>query len=356
MTLIKNFTVGPSQHYHGVQDFLCKIVSEGYGEISHRSEKFTEISKQVQKSMREFFNIPDDYQIFYTYSATEGMEILTRNLVLKKAYHVISGNFGHVWKKTALKAQKEISFIENKNSERVQISEINPQDADFIALTGNETSTGLAFHPDEIQEIRKKFPNLMIGVDITSGMGAVNYDFMSADAWFFSVQKALGMPAGLGIVIMNQKAQTKALEKEKNGDDVGCHHCISGLLKKMEGKFQTPTTPNFLNIATIGFVTEQLKKDFGNISVLYRETCKKADFLKESFKNLTGLVQVSNSKSIFVLEGTEEKIIQTHEKLAKFGIKIGGGYGPKKKFQIRISNFPVHSMEDMENLMEVLQN
>ncbi len=354
MKIIKNFTVGPSQHYHGVQDFLCRIIQDGFGEISHRSPEFTEISKETQKSMREFFEIPADYQIFYTASATEGMEILTRNLVSEKAYHVISGNFGNVWKSTALKAQKNIFEITNENSKRVEVSDINPEDADFMAITGNETSTGLAFHPEELVEIRNKFPEITIGVDITSGMGAVNYDFESADAWFFSVQKAMGMPAGLGIVIMNKKAQEKALAKEEKGDDVGCHHSVSGLLKKMEGKFQTPTTPNFLNIMTIGFVSQQLKKDFGNIAELYKKTCEKADFLEKSFGNLKNLKQVSQSKSIFVLEGSEEEIILTHKKLAEVGIKVAGGYGPKKKNQIRIGNFPVHSMDDMKNLVEAL--
>jgi phosphoserine aminotransferase len=363
--MIKNFTVGPAKLFGGVVDFLGENLKKDLGELSHRSAEFSNISENTQLKLREFFNIPQNFIIFYTYSATEGMEILTRNLVGKKSCHIVNGNFGNVWAKTAQKAKKEVQIISNKNL-RVEISDILPESkTELLAITANETSTGIAYSSHEIAEIRENLniknavnnslEETLLAVDITSSMGAIAYDFNQADAWFFSVQKALGMPAGLGILLVNEKVLAKSQKLDSENYDIGCHHSLSGLVKKI-GKFQTPTTPNVLNIATLGFIAETFIAKFKNIKNLEKLTNIKADYLYDFIENKTNFkipVNIGRSQSIIVAEGSKENITKLHQNLARFGYKVGTGYGSRKKDQIRIANFPVHSLEDIKKLCEL---
>ncbi|QQS59298.1 alanine--glyoxylate aminotransferase family protein [Candidatus Peregrinibacteria bacterium] len=353
--LVKNFTVGPAKLYHGVADFLCESLQNGIAEISHRSEKFSEISENTITSLRTFFHIPEEYRVYYTYSATEAMEILVRSAVTKKACHVSNGNFGNVWAKESKSAQKEVQKITHEGEKRVEVDEIFPDsDAEFLALTANETSTGIAYRPEEIAEIRKKHPHILFGIDITSAMGAVTFDFSQADAWFFSVQKALGLPAGLGILIVGPRIWEKAIVRESTGEDVGCHHCLSGLEKKMEGKFQTPTTPNVMNIAGLGYVCSRLTKDYGTLENLYASTKEKEQMIYDFFDShplFSPAISVGRSESVLVFKGKEEDITHLHTQLSQKGIEVGKGYGKAKKCQIRIGNFPVTNASDIANLL-----
>jgi len=353
------FAVGPAKFYHGVNDFLCNQINDGIGEISHRSQKFTDISSNGLAALREFFRIPDDYKILYTYSATEGMEILTRSCVDSKVCHVINGNFGNVWAKTSQKALKKVQkFTHEDGQSRVELNEIQPDaETEFLAITANETATGIAYTPEEIKQLRAAYPNLLLGVDVTSSMGAVAYDFTSADAWFFSVQKAMGLPAGLGILIVGPRVQEKAAQRQEAGADVGCHHRLGDLVKKIEGKCQTPTTPNVLNIGGLGYVCRQFKTDFGTIENLYAKTKEKAALMYDFFQNhpkFTPAVASGRSESVVVASGSEEDLVDLHKRLKTAGIEIGKGYGDKKTTQIRIGNFPVHGLADIKNLITAI--
>lgn len=356
MSFVKNFTVGPSKIYRGVADFMCQEIQNDLGELSHRSPKFSAMSEKTLKAFRAFFHIPANYHIFYTASATEGMEILSRGALETKSTHVVNGNFGALWAKQTVRVKKEAQILRHEGGDRIELSEILPDaNADILAITANETSTGIAYSPEEIQEIRKKFPDLLFCVDVTSSMGAIKYDFEQADAWIFSVQKCFGMPSGLGILMVSPRLFEKVQERESVGKDVGGHHSLPSLEKKMTGKFQTPTTPNVLNIATLGFVSEQFQKDFGSLQNLDAKTKEKAkkiyDFF-ESHPKFSPEVTSGRSQTTIVIDGSEEDLILLHAKLKKSGITVGKGYGPKKAQQIRIANFPVSSMEDMENLLK----
>lgn len=354
--LVTNFTVGPAKLYHGVADFLCEQLQSGLGEVSHRSKDFSAMSEASMTAFREFFRIPTEYHVYYTYSATEGMEILTRSAVDEKICHVSNGNFGNVWTKTSQKAGKTVQKITHEDGTRVELGEIIPEaETEFLALTANETATGIAYSPDEIAQIRSSFPDLLLGIDVTSAMGAIAYDFLQADGWFFSVQKAFGLPAGLGILIVSPRLMQKTIARQEAGADVGCHHRLTDLEKKMSGKFQTPTTPNVMNIAALGFVSRQLQADFGSLPQLYNATQTKARMLYDFFDQhptFRPAISSGRSESVIVVDGTEADLAALHERLAASGIEVGKGYGGKKTTQIRIGNFPVHSEEDVRFLLE----
>lgn len=52
-------------------------------------------------------------------------------------------------------------------------------------------------------------------MDATSTMGGINLPWLEADVWFASVQKCLGIPAGLGVLICSPKALERATQLNK---------------------------------------------------------------------------------------------------------------------------------------------
>ncbi len=354
-----NFTIGPSKLYHGVANFISELVQSEFSQISHRSLEFTEVSKNTIENFRKFFEIPNDYKVFYTASSTEAWEIIGRGCVNKKSTHVTNGSFGESWAKKMNKIGRTTQILSNGDwKTRFDINKIEiDSNSELLAITANETSTGLAYSPDELTKLRLKFPEILIGVDITSSMGGVAYDYSQADIWHFSVQKGMGMPAGLGLLIVGPKAWDKYKIRENAEKDVGSHHSLGSLWGKMETKFQTPTTPNFINIATLGFICEKFIQDFGSIKNLEKQTKEKAKFLQDFFEKNSNKFHVgSNSETIFVVDIKNISVQDLIEKLKQQNIIVSTGYGKMKTSQIRIGNFAVHSMDDIKILCEKLRN
>ncbi len=384
-----NFMVGPAQLYTGVEEFYSQILQNGIGSISHRSQQFTEISKEGLEYARQFFAIPDDYTIYYTYSATESMELVVRGLVKEKSVHIVNGNFGNVWYKTAVhngrktkKFENTIPFSYGSENTRVDLSVVVQEFeggnlGDMICITGSETASGIGYSPKEISEFSRSITNVsentLLAVDITSSMGAIDYDFSSADVWLFSVQKALGLPAGLGFLICSPRAQRRAQEIEEERvlvqKDFGNHHAISVLEKKMHEKYQTPTTPNVLAIAGFGYVCKKLLEDFGSIQQLSQYTDEKADIYYsffESEQNTSDFVPAiedtqARTKTVIVLrlknaetlseQEREQKMNAQIKRLRDAGYSVASGYGKLKTTQLRLANFPVHTKHDIEKLL-----
>jgi len=386
---VTNFNVGPAQLYDGVAEFYSEILQSGVGSISHRSKQFTDISKAALQCARLFFNIPDNYKIYYTYSATESMELVVRGFIQNKSLHVVNGNFGNVWYKTALHNGRDAQKIENNTNtnnpaENVQVkltdalSALQEQNPDIACITGSETASGIGYSPEEISEFSEKIKetseDTLLAVDITSGMGGVDYDISSADIWLFSVQKSLGLPAGLGFLVLSPKAYERAKQIEEKRSvkkiDFGNHHSIPNLEKKMAEKFQTPTTPNVLAIAGFGYICKTWLEKFGNIKELSAETDKKANLYYSFFdssKNTSNFIPAiddanARTKTVIVLKlknsdtlseaEKKEQITAQTEKLKNAGFIVASGYGKLKTTQLRLANFPAHTASDIENILQ----
>lgn len=399
---VTNFNVGPAQLYDGVAEFYSEILTSGIGSISHRSQKFTDISKAGLDCARLFFTIPEDYKIYYTYSATESMELVIRGLIEEKSAHVVNGNFGNVWYKVAVHNGRKTQKFENNTNKknvsentRVELNDVieevksyeNNSDKnsrkkiDTVCITGSETASGIGYSPNEISEFSEKIKNvsedILLAVDVTSGMGGINYNIASADVWLFSVQKSLGLPAGLGFLILSPKAYVRAqkIEEERSGvavnekSDFGNHHSVASLEKKMSGKSQTPTTPNVLAIAGFGYICKTWLEDFGDINELSAQTDEKAELYYsffESAENTSDFIPAiedpkARTKTVIVIklknsenlteEKISEKMTKQTKRLADAGFVVASGYGKLKTTQLRLANFPVHTIADIENLL-----
>lgn len=352
--MIKNFNVWPAEMFDWVEEFLQESIKNKTLIVPHRWPDFAKISKDTDSIMREFFNIPDNYKIFYTYSATQGMETVIKNLADTEISHITNWDFWDLFVSESKSLGKNVDNTKKDRWERVELNEMQIN-SEVLTLTANDTSTGIEYSPKELQDIRKKFNDKLIIVDATSSFWALNYDISSGDAWVFSVQKNFWLPPWLGVIIINDKVIEKSLELERSWVNVWWHHRISNFLKFQESHF-TPSTPNILLIASLWFVVKQFKKVFWTIESLEFHTLEKSKYF---YENITLKPLLDNalwrSKTTFVLSTTTSKNEEIFKKLSELWYSISPWYATLKQENIRIANFPVHKLEDIKELVKIIK-
>jgi phosphoserine aminotransferase len=336
------FTPGPSELYFTATDHIKYALNEKIPSISHRSKKFEEIYMSAVNNITQLLNLPENYHIFFTGSATEIWERILQNCVEDYSSHFVNGSFSERFYETALELGKQPEKFEAEEGSCVKLEQAEISgDSELIAF---------------IYQTREKFPDKLIAVDVVSTLPYINLDYSKIDTAFFSVQKGFGLPAGLGVWLVNNRCLEKAGNLLKSGRNIGTFHSLTSLLSK-GSKNQTPETPNVLGIYLLSKVCEDML-DKG-INQIRKETEYKAAVLSNAIYNnelLDHFVkeEALRSKTVIVAETkiSSSKIIK---KLEEKGLIIGSGYGPYKDGHLRIANFPTHSKEHTEQLADHLE-
>jgi phosphoserine aminotransferase len=121
-------------------------------------------------------------------------------------------------------------------------------------------------------------------------------------------------------------------------------------------KHQTPGTPNVLGIFLLG----QIIKDFlsKGIQTIKNETEYKAAVLYNCLDNhptIKAFVDDKNWRSkTVIVANTGAQTESITKALSAKGFFPGDGYGELKKSQLRFANFPAHSKEQFECLVDLL--
>jgi phosphoserine aminotransferase len=349
-----NFTPGPSQLYFTVEDHVRRAFRDGIPSLSHRSKAFESISRETTDGLRALLNIPSNYQIVFTGSATEIWERIIQNLVEAHSHHLVNGAFSKKFYETSVHLGKQASKVEVKPGEGFQ-NDTKLSSTELIALTQNETSMGVSMPLDFINTIRNKNPHALIAVDAVSSLPYPDLDYSKIDSAFFSVQKGFGLPAGLGVWMVNERCTAKAESLLSKGLSIGSYHSVPSLVAHAQ-KNQTPETPNVLGIYLLSQVVQDMLRR--GIQIIRKETEYKSAILYQAISThpfIKSFVQDDSwkSKTVIVAEcGNHTEKITRH--LLQKGMLPGDGYGSSKTHQLRFANFPAHSKEQYELLVDTL--
>ncbi len=350
-----NFTPGPSQLYFTVVDHARQAFRDGIPSISHRGKLFEQISREATDGLRELLKVPPGYQIFFTGSATEIWERIFQNLVEEKSFHLVNGSFSKRFHEIGIQLKKKAEKHEVPAGHGFDGDIAVSIDAELIAVTQNETSTGVSTPLDVIGDLRRKNPNALIAIDAVSSLPYPDFDFSHFDTLFFSVQKGFGLPAGLGVWLVNDKCIAKSEALLSRNISTGSYHNIASL-SQHAAKHQTPETPNVLGIYLLGrVVADFIRRGIDNIR---KETDYKAAVVYQALENHPGLApfvgdKKFRSKTVLVAD-TRQHTSELTAFLAARGLDAGSGYGAAKKTQLRFANFPAHSKEQYEMLADAI--
>lgn len=351
------FTVGPAQLFYTFEGHLKQALKEDIPSISHRGSQFMKIFQSTTENIRSLFNLPESHHIAFTASATEIWERLIQNTVQFESFHLVNGAFSAKFANISENLGRKVITSEAHWGECVDIEKLLiPDTTELIAITHNETSTGSRYQDDDITKLGRGFNEPIIAVDIVSSAPVVNLDWNVVDTAYFSVQKAFGLPAGLGVWIFNDKCMEKSQKLLEQNISIGSYHSLPELMKYLK-KHQTPDTPNVLNIYLLGKVVEDILT-IGKERI-ERETKYKAAVLYQAIEQHSGLspfVKNPSNRSLTTLVAGGEKAKLIRSALAEKDIILGGGYSPYQDEHIRIANFPTHSKEQIEMLADLISN
>ena len=350
------FTPGPAQLYPTFEKHLQDFVSGQLGSISHRSQQYRDLHRFTVEQLRTLLNVPDTHAILFLGSASEIWERILFSCVELESFHLVNGSFSKKFYDYSNALNKYAHKLEKPMGEGFNAAEITvPEYAELICTTHNETSSGVQMSVAEIHKLKQKHPDKIIAVDMVSSAPYPELDYKLIDTAFFSVQKAFGLPAGLGVWIVNEKC----LEKSKTirqQYSIGAHNDLPTLWKNSLNN-ETPATPNVMAIYLLGKIAE----DFNRIGVanMRKETEQKAQLIYK-------FIEKHNGFSLFVKEKSQrsQTVIVTNTELPSAdiikvikekGMVIGSGYGQFKNSQLRIANFPATSVEQVQELVKALE-
>ena len=352
------YTVGPAALYYTVEEHLKNALKKQIPSISHRSLEFQNIYRKAAGNLRELLGIPESYYILFVGSGTESWERILENCVESTSCHLVNGAFSKRFAQTAAALNLKTEIIKTPDGQCFQPEEIIlSNNSELIALTHNETSTGVMQPAQDIAKLREAFPDTLLAIDVVSSAPYLPFPVSLADSFFFSVQKGFGLPAGLGVWVVNERCLRKAEQKQENGHSIGSYHSIPSLVEQAV-KYQTPETPNVLGIYLLGQVLEDMNQK--GMKQLKQETEYKAAVLYQALETCTYLKPfVSNaacrSKTTIVAELQDESQSEKiHKYLKEKNMLVSTGYGDYKNKHIRLANFPTHSKEQIEMLADAL--
>ncbi|TAF68126.1 MAG: alanine--glyoxylate aminotransferase family protein [Cytophagales bacterium] len=358
------FTPGPAALYPTYAQHLQEALHLQIGSISHRSRFFSEIYEQTYRALQQLLGFDDEVAVLFVGSATEVWERSIQNGVDSRSAHLVNGAFSEKFYQFAKLLQKDAiahTVAEGKGfvAEEVlqtfqEAHKIKP--IDFLAFTHNETATGVSTPSETIERIADAFPDAIRVVDMVSSAPYPHIDFRKVESAFFSVQKAFGMPAGLGVWLVNHKFLKKSEALAQKGAITGTYHRLSELWKHFE-QFQTPATPPVLPIYLLGKIAEDLNQI--GIEQVRKLTDQKAQLLYEAIGKSKSLeiavAEPAHRSATVVVANTQKEASALIEQIKNdLNMEIGAGYGKAKNTQIRIANFPAVDFSATQQLADYL--
>ncbi|QKZ13258.1 aminotransferase class V-fold PLP-dependent enzyme [Spirosoma sp. KUDC1026] len=352
------FTPGPAELYPTFYQHLQTAMDEQLGSISHRSQRFRDIYKFTDEQLRILLNIPQTHGIFFTGSASEVWERMLFNCVEHESFHLVNGSFSRKFYDYANSLHKFAHILEKPFGEGFDSADVEiPEYAEVVCLTHNETSSGVQMRTTDMHKLKRKYPKKLFCVDTVSSAPYPDLDFGLIDSAFFSVQKAFGMPAGLGVWIAGKSCLEKAERLQRyESMTIGAHHTLPTLWKHYK-TYETPATPNVLYIYILGKIAEDFNKI--GIDTIRKQTEEKAKmlykFLDDSGDYSPFVKEERHRSQTVVVADTKSSSADVIAAVKKAGLIIGSGYGSLKESQIRIANFPAVTVEQVATLIQELK-
>ena len=323
--------------------------------IGHRSKEASELQKSISDKMKKIFYTESEI-LLSTTSGSGLMEGAIRSCTAKRAAVFSVGAFGKRWHEMAVSNNVPADIYEVDKGKAVNVQEIDKVLAtgnyDFLAVTHNETSTGIMNPIEQIGEVVKKYPEVVFAVDtVSSAAGSkVEVDKCGIDICITSTQKAIGLPPGMAICTFSDKA-IKNAEKVKFR---GTYLDLLALYKYIKKKdYQYPSTPSISHMYALDYQldyilnVEGLENRFNRhieMAKIVREWAEKYfEIYPEKGYYSNTLTTIKNNKNI--------DIGALNKELGKRGFQISNGYGKLKDKTFRIAHMADCQVKDIKELL-----
>jgi len=200
----------------------------------------------------------------------------------------------------------------------------------------------------------KDFPDVVWCLDAVSSLGGseIRVDQLGVDVCITSTQKCLGLPPGMSIASVSDKA----IENAKKVTHRGLYFDYLELYNFVKNKdYQYPSTPSLSHMYALDYKLSQIleegpEKRFArhkDMADLVRAWAKKNFSLYSDEKHLSNTVTcITNTREL--------SFADFNGKMVQRGYLLSNGYGPLKDKTFRIAHMADTSLEEVQVLLDTI--
>ena len=354
LKLLTSYGMGPSTIRKRVKEYYREADELNIAEMDHRSPEFSEMYKLlVERLKRRFPSIPESSEVYIVCSASEALGACA-NFVEKKSGHLPFGEFGEKTVTKMKDAGKQTQVFTFPDGSGPDLATVNfDDDVEALFAIRSETSMGTVMPENDVEALYDEFcTDRLLILDIVSAFPYDRTNFKKTDAVYASMQKGGGMKPGFGILVVSQRAISKAKHVYAQLKRVNFPSILD--LHRDYVNFQTPATPP---IEDMWVFSQILQEWIDNEEEMNRVHGERNERLRHFFQNRKGCKLSAEARyqshTVFdvEIEGGSDRIVEAG---LKEGKKIARGYKKKKTTHNRFPNYGNHSDQEFEELMDFL--
>lgn len=337
-------------------DVLARMASPMIG---HRTGAASDLQERISNKLRDLM-YTQAVILLSTSSGSGLMEGAVRSCTRRKAAIFSIGAFGDRWHKMAVSNGVPADLFQSRLGEATtpeQVEQVlSTGEYDLVTITHNETATGVANPLDELSSVIKRYPDVIWCVDAVSSLGGhkIETDRLGIDVLIASSQKCLGLPPGLALCSVSEKAIRAAEQVPHRGlyfDFVELYNFVCAK------KYQYPSTPSLSHMFALDYQLDKIVAEgFDNRFNRHRQMAERVQawarqhfalFADERYLSQT-VTCIRNTRNL--------DIAALNKELGARGYQISNGYGAVKDLTFRIAHMADTTMEELDDLLACLNS
>lgn len=327
--------------------------------MGHRSKEASALQRSISDKLRQLFYTQNEI-IVSTSSGSGLMEGAIRSCTSRRAAVFSIGAFGDRWFKMA-QANGVPSDIFKSELGQITTPEMVDQALatglyDLVAITHNETATGVTNPCDEIAEVIKKYPDVIWCVDAVSSAGGmkIEVDKLGIDICITSGQKALAVPPGIAVCTMS----SKAYERTAQVPNRGLYFDLKELYDFVQQKdHQYPSTPTLSHMYALDFQLDRILAE--GLENRWARHAEMADYCRawatEYFDLFSDKAHLSNTLTV-IANTRGISVSELNKKLGERNKEISNGYGSLKEKCFRIAHMGELTLDDIKEVTSDIED
>ena len=337
------------------QDVLEKMSTPMIG---HRTKDMSALQQSISEKLQKVM-MTNNTIVLSTSSGSGLMEGAVRSFTKTRAAVFSIGAFGKRWHKMCTSNGIAADLFESElgqptTPEMIEAA-LSTGKYDLITITQNETSTGIHNPMDKLAEVYKKYPDVIVCVDAVSSMAGdyIPVDELGIDVCITSTQKCLGLPPGMAIASVSEKA----IKKAETVENRGLYFDYLELVKFVKEKpYQYPSTPSESHMFALDYQLDKILAE--GVENRYQKHCKLAKIAQDWARENCELYSNPENLSVTVTCVTNTTGIATSDLIKAMGEKgylMSNGYGPLKDKTFRIAHMGDLTEEELKTYLSDLK-
>lgn len=329
------FTPGPTPLFATAQLDLARDI------MHHRTDEFRQLMMSVREGLKSLFQTNSEVLVLAS-SGTGAMEAAVTNLLSPGDQVIVinGGKFGERWLEIARAFGLEVREIPVTwgcavDPEKVRAVLNERSDTKAILMQDCESSTAVRHPTREIAELTRGREVCLV-VDAITGLGAhdIKTDQWGLDVVIGASQKALGLPPGLALLALNQKA-IQWIERGKSP------RFYFDLRRELEAqrKGQSGFTPAVSLIVGLKSVLDEIRKI--SLEGMVKNAAVLAEMTRRAVTALGLELFAKNPANAITAVKSPQGLLSSHiirQLKEQFGITLANGQGKLKDHIFRITH------------------